>query len=112
MFALPVDPRVVEAYEKQTDSFQKAAPLVTMARVKRLFFRIAGGALKRGYNVLIFDGPGHFNVAETDTWPPPTARTLNVTQLLCVSQEVFGARLYPARIASCSVMYLPLRVVP
>ena len=34
MFALPVDPRVVEAYEKQTDSFQKAAPLVTMARVK------------------------------------------------------------------------------
>ena len=42
----------------------------------------------------------------------PLQRTLNVTQLLCVSQEVFGARLYPARIASCSVMYLPLRVVP
>ena len=27
MFALPVDPRVIEAYEKQTDSFQKAAAL-------------------------------------------------------------------------------------
>jgi hypothetical protein len=24
MFALPIDPRVIEAYEKQTDSFQKA----------------------------------------------------------------------------------------
>ena len=27
MFALPVDPRVIEAYTKQTDSFQKAAAL-------------------------------------------------------------------------------------
>ena len=27
MFALPVDPRVIEAYEKQTDSFQKATAL-------------------------------------------------------------------------------------
>ncbi|HEU0275027.1 MAG TPA: alpha/beta fold hydrolase [Candidatus Udaeobacter sp.] len=27
MFALPVDPRVVEAYDKQTDAFQKAAAL-------------------------------------------------------------------------------------
>jgi alpha-beta hydrolase superfamily lysophospholipase len=27
MFALPVDPRVIEAYEKQTDAFQKAAAL-------------------------------------------------------------------------------------
>jgi hypothetical protein len=27
MFALPVDPRVTEAYKKQTDSFQKAAAL-------------------------------------------------------------------------------------
>jgi hypothetical protein len=28
MFALPIDPRVIEAYEKQTDSFQKAAALL------------------------------------------------------------------------------------
>jgi hypothetical protein len=27
MFAVPVDPRVIEAYQKQTDSFQKAAVL-------------------------------------------------------------------------------------
>ena len=27
MFALPVDPRVIEAYKKQTDAFQKAAEL-------------------------------------------------------------------------------------
>src|SRR5262249_21358106 len=27
MFALPVDPRVIEAYKRQTDSFQRAAPL-------------------------------------------------------------------------------------
>ena len=27
MFALPVDPRVIEAYDKQTDAFQKAAAL-------------------------------------------------------------------------------------
>jgi len=25
---------------------------------EELFFSVAGGALKRGYNVLIFDGPG------------------------------------------------------
>src|SRR5260370_18870175 len=27
MFAVPVDPRVIDAYEKQTDAFQKAAEL-------------------------------------------------------------------------------------
>jgi len=31
MFALPVDPRVIEAYERQTDSFQKAAALFQQA---------------------------------------------------------------------------------
>jgi alpha-beta hydrolase superfamily lysophospholipase len=96
MFALPVDPRVIEAHEKQTDSFQKAAALFEQpievlkspyqnttlpgyfikpdasntarksllctggydGTCEELFFSIAGGALKRGYNVLIFDGPG------------------------------------------------------
>ena len=96
MFALPIDPRVIEAYEKQTDSFQKAAalfePPIEVLRIpyenttlpgyfikpdtsntarrsllctggydgtcEELFFSIAGGALKRDYNVLIFDGPG------------------------------------------------------
>jgi len=96
MFALPVDPRVIEAYEKQTDAFQKAAGLferpIEILKIpyenatlpgyfikpdassaprktllctggydgtcEELFFSIAGGALERGYNVLIFDGPG------------------------------------------------------
>jgi hypothetical protein len=93
MFALPVDPRVIE---KQTDSFQKAAALfdqpIEVLKIpyenttlpgyfikadasntarktslctggydgpcEELFFSIAGGALQRGYNVLVFDGPG------------------------------------------------------
>jgi pimeloyl-ACP methyl ester carboxylesterase len=96
MFALPIDPRVIEAYQKQTDSFQKAAALfeepIEVLKIpyanttlpgyfikpdsssgprktllctggydgtcEELFFIIAGGALKRGYNALIFDGPG------------------------------------------------------
>jgi pimeloyl-ACP methyl ester carboxylesterase len=96
MFALPVDPRVVEAYDKQTEAFQNAAalfePPVEILKIpyenatlpgyfikpdasaaprktllctggydgtcEELFFVIAGGALERGYNVLIFDGPG------------------------------------------------------
>jgi pimeloyl-ACP methyl ester carboxylesterase len=96
MFALPVDPRVIDAYEKQTDAFRKAAelfePPIEILKVpyenttlpgyfikpdasaaprktllctggydgtcEELFFIIAGGALERGYNVLVFDGPG------------------------------------------------------
>jgi pimeloyl-ACP methyl ester carboxylesterase len=96
MFALPVDPRVIDAYEKQTDAFRKAAelfeppieilnlpyenttlpgyfikpdasgaPRKTLlctggydGTCEELFFIIAGGALERGYNVLVFDGPG------------------------------------------------------
>jgi hypothetical protein len=96
MFALPIDPRAIEAYEKQTYSFQKAAALfeqpIEVLKIpyanttlpgyfikpdpsntarksllctggydgtcEELFFIIAGGALNRGYNVLIFDGPG------------------------------------------------------
>jgi len=96
MFAAPVDPRVIEAYKKQTNSFQKAAALFeqpvevleipyenrtlpgyfikpdasNMPRktllctggydgtCEELFFIIATGALQRGYNVLVFDGPG------------------------------------------------------
>ena len=96
MFALPIDPRVIEAYQKQTDSFQKAAALfeqpIEILKIpyettalpgyfiradssneprktllctggydgtcEEAFFIIAHGALKRGYNVLMFDGPG------------------------------------------------------
>jgi pimeloyl-ACP methyl ester carboxylesterase len=96
MFALPVDPRVIGAYEKQTDAFRKAAelfePPIEILKIpyenttlpgyfikpdasgaprktllctggydgtcEELFFIIAGGALERGYNVLVFDGPG------------------------------------------------------
>ena len=96
MFALPVDPRVISAYEKQTDAFRRAAalfeppieilnlpyenttlpgyfikpdasgaPRKTLlctggydGTCEELFFIIAGGALERGYNVLVFDGPG------------------------------------------------------
>jgi pimeloyl-ACP methyl ester carboxylesterase len=96
IFALPVDPGVVDAYEKQTNAFRKAAelfqrpieilkipyenttlpgyfikpdasgaPLKTLlctggydGTCEELFFIIAGGALERGYNVLVFDGPG------------------------------------------------------
>jgi pimeloyl-ACP methyl ester carboxylesterase len=96
MFALPVDPRVIEAYEKQTNSFQKAAGLfeqpIEVLKIpygnttlpgyfikpdasntprktllctggydgtcEELFFSTAVGGLQRGYNVLIFDGPG------------------------------------------------------
>jgi alpha-beta hydrolase superfamily lysophospholipase len=96
MFALPVDPRVIEAYKKQTDAFQKAAELfeqpIEILKIpfenttlpgyfikpdasaaprktllctggyddtcEELFFSTACGALDRGYNVLIFDGPG------------------------------------------------------
>jgi dipeptidyl aminopeptidase/acylaminoacyl peptidase len=96
MFALPIDPRVIEAYKKQTDSFRRAAalfePPIEVLKIpygdttlpgyfikpdasntrrktllctggydgtcEELFFMIASGASKRGYNVLIFDGPG------------------------------------------------------
>ena len=96
MFALPVDPRVIGAYQKQTEAFQKAAalfePPIEILKIpyenttlpgyfikpdasgaprktllctggydgtcEELFFSTAGGALERGYNVLIFDGPG------------------------------------------------------
>ena len=96
MFALPVDPRVIDAYKKQADAFQKAAelfePPIEILKIpyenttlpgyfikpdasdaprktllctggydgtcEELFFIIAGGALERGYNVLVFDGPG------------------------------------------------------
>lgn len=96
MFALPIDPRVIEAYKKQTDSFQKAAalfePPIEALKIpyenttlpgyfikpdasntprktllctggydgtcEELFFMIANAAAKRGYNVLVFDGPG------------------------------------------------------
>jgi len=96
MFALPVDPRVIEAYKKQTGAFQRAAALfdrpIEILKIpyedttlpgyfikpdassaprktllctggydgtcEELFFSMARGALERGYNVLIFDGPG------------------------------------------------------
>jgi len=96
MFALPVDPRVITAYQKQADSFRKAAALfeqpVDVLKIpyenttlpgyfikpdasntprktllctggydgtcEELFFMVADGASKRGYNLLVFDGPG------------------------------------------------------
>lgn len=96
MFALPVDPRVIEAYKKQTESFQRAAALFEQpmevlkipyqnttlpgyfikpeasntarktllcmggydSTCEEVFFIVARGALQRGYNVLLFDGPG------------------------------------------------------
>src|SRR5215472_15351045 len=96
MFALPVDPRIIDAYEKQTDAFRKAAelfePPIEILKIpyenttlpgyfikpdasgaprktllctggydgtcEELFFIIVSGALERGYNVLVFDGPG------------------------------------------------------
>ena len=107
MFALPVDPRVIEAYGKQTDSFQKAAalfePPIEILKIpyenttlpgyfikpdeseaarktllctggydgtcEELFFNIGGGALERGYNVLIFDGPGQGGALVTQKLP-------------------------------------------
>jgi hypothetical protein len=95
MFALPVDPRVVEGYQKQTDSFQKAAvlfePWIEVLKIpygettlpgyfikpdvsntprktllctggydgtcEELFFMLATGALKRGYNVVTLTVP-------------------------------------------------------
>ncbi len=96
MFALPVDPRVIAAYTKQTKSFQKAAALfeqpIEVLKIpyagttlpgyfikpdsrntprktllctggydgtcEEVFFIIGQGGLARGYNVLLFDGPG------------------------------------------------------
>ena len=96
MFGVPVDPRVIEAYEKQTTAFQQAARLfeqpIEILKIpyegttlpgyfikpdasetprktllctagydgtcEELFFIIARGALERGYNILMFDGPG------------------------------------------------------
>jgi pimeloyl-ACP methyl ester carboxylesterase len=96
MFALPVDPRVIAAYTKQTEAFQKAAALFEQppevlkipyantalpgyfikpdssntarktllctggydSTCEEVFFIIGEGALARGYNVLLFDGPG------------------------------------------------------
>jgi hypothetical protein len=107
MFAVPVDPRVFEAYEKQTDAFQNAAalfePPIEILKIpyeattlpgyfikpdssdaprktllctggydgtcEELFFSIAGGALERGYNALVFDGPGQGGALVTQKLP-------------------------------------------
>lgn len=43
--------------------------VVTDGTCEELFFSIAGGALKRGYNVLIFDGPGQGGTLVTQKLP-------------------------------------------
>ena len=107
MFAVPVDPRVIEAHEKQTDAFRQAAALfespIEILKIpyeattlpgyfikldasgaprktllctggydgtcEELFFIIARGALERGYNALIFDGPGQGGVLVAQNLP-------------------------------------------
>src|SRR5215217_9019917 len=95
LFGSPVDPRLVEAFDKETDAFQKAAALMTLpvepveipfegTTLPGYFCRVDGSdrsrstlictngydstiyemyldfgsALRRGYNLLLFDGPG------------------------------------------------------
>src|SRR5215217_4227638 len=95
LFGSPVDPRLVEAFDKETDAFQKAAALMTLpvepveipfegTTLPGYFCRVDdsgrsrstlvctngydstiyemyldfGTALRRGYNLLLFDGPG------------------------------------------------------
>jgi pimeloyl-ACP methyl ester carboxylesterase len=95
LYGSPVDPRLVEAFDKETDTFQKAAALMTPpvepveipyegttlpgyfcqaddsgrprstlivtngydSTIYELFLDFAA-ALRRGYNLLLYDGPG------------------------------------------------------
>src|ERR687894_2233605 len=95
LFGSPVDPRLVEAFDKETDAFQKAAALMTPpvepveipfegttlsgyfcrvddtgqirptlictngydSTINEMYLDFAAG-LSRGYNLLLFDGPG------------------------------------------------------
>ena len=99
LFGSPVDPRLVEAFDKETEAFQKAAALMTPAvepveipfegttlpgyfcrvddsgrprstlivtngydsTINELYLDFAA-VLRRGYNLLLFDGPGQGRV--------------------------------------------------
>src|SRR5215475_4218256 len=134
MFALPVDPRVIETYDKQTDAFQKATalfdPPIEILRIpyenttlpgyfikpdaskvprktllctggydgtcEELFFSTADGALKRGYNVLTFDGPGQGGALVKQKMPMRADWEKVVTPVvdyLCTRQDVDSARI-------------------
>jgi dienelactone hydrolase len=96
LYGAPVDPRLVAAFDRETDAFLKAAPLFMPAiepveipfegttlpgyfcrvdvadeprptvigtngydsTIQEGYFAHAAAALKRGYNCLLFDGPG------------------------------------------------------
>jgi alpha-beta hydrolase superfamily lysophospholipase len=96
MYRPPLDPRFVDAFQRQRDAFEQAAALLTSAAdtiaipyedttlpgyfltpngnsrsrrtliitdgydgtIQELYFAGASAALQRGYNCLIFDGPG------------------------------------------------------
>src|SRR5215212_4106981 len=100
LYGSPVDPRLVEAFDKETDTFQKAAALMTPpvepveipyegttlpgyfcqaddtgrprptlivtngydSTINELYLDSAAAALRRGYNLLLFDGPGQGRV--------------------------------------------------
>lgn len=96
LYGTPVDPRLVEAFDKETEVFLKGAALSTFpieaveipfeettlpgyfvqvdgsgeprptivhtngydSTIQEMYFAHAPAALRRGYNVLLFDGPG------------------------------------------------------
>ena len=96
LYGAPTDPRLVEAFEKETAVFLKGAPLSTVpieaveipfegkrlpaylvtvddsgaprptivhtngydSTIQEMYFAHAPAAIRRGYNVLLFDGPG------------------------------------------------------
>jgi pimeloyl-ACP methyl ester carboxylesterase len=134
MFALPVYPRVVEGYDRQTDAFQKAAelfdPPIEILKIpyenttlpgyfikpdvsdaprktllctggydgtcEELFFIIANGALKRGYNVLTFDGPGQGGALVKQKMPmrPDWEKVVTpVVNYLCTRPDVDSDRI-------------------
>src|ERR671921_742968 len=61
LFGSPVDPRLVEAFDKETEAFQKAAALIGTngydSTINELYLDFAA-VLRRGYNLLLYDGPG------------------------------------------------------
>jgi pimeloyl-ACP methyl ester carboxylesterase len=134
MFALPVDPRVIEAYKRQTDSFQRAAALyehpIEILKIpyenttlpgyfikadanntarktllctggydgtcEEVFFIIVRGALQRGYNVLVFDGPGQGGALVMQELPMRADWENVVTAVvdyLCTRRDVDSSRI-------------------
>jgi pimeloyl-ACP methyl ester carboxylesterase len=76
LLGAPLDPRLVESYERQTSAFRSGASLLAGppevleipyegttlpgydGTAEELYFFNGAAALARGYNVLAFDGPG------------------------------------------------------